>query len=45
MIAVVEFKILKEGSRAKSRTGILASRRADFGLFRGLLGRIPWDMA
>lgn len=42
---MMEFKILREGSREKSRTTALDFRRADFILFRALLGRIPWAMA
>lgn len=42
---IVEFRILKDGRKAKSRTTILDFRRADFNLFRDLLGRFPWFMA
>ncbi|KFQ85446.1 hypothetical protein N337_12339, partial [Phoenicopterus ruber ruber] len=31
--------------RAHSKLTTLAFRRADFGLFRGLLARVPWDKA
>ncbi|GAB0179966.1 cAMP-dependent protein kinase inhibitor alpha [Grus japonensis] len=40
---VVEFKILRAARRAHSKLITLAFRRAAFGLFRDLLGRIPWD--
>ena len=42
---MVEFKILKAVRRAHSKLNTLAFRRADFGLFRDLLGRVPWDKA
>lgn len=42
---MMEFKILREGRREKSKTTALGFRRADFILFRVLLGRIPWAMA
>ncbi|GAB0179874.1 hypothetical protein GRJ2_000452700 [Grus japonensis] len=42
---MVEFKILRAARRAHSKLTILDFRRADFGLFRDLLGRIPWDKA
>lgn len=35
----VGFRILKGGSRAKSKMDF---RRADFDLFRDLLGRVAW---
>ncbi|GAB0187556.1 hypothetical protein GRJ2_001220900 [Grus japonensis] len=41
----MEFKILKAPRRAHSKLTTLHFRRADFGLFRDLLGRIPWDKA
>lgn len=40
---VMEFRILREGNRAKSRITALDFRTADFGLYRDLLGRMPWD--
>ncbi|GAB0190300.1 mitochondrial enolase superfamily member 1 [Grus japonensis] len=40
---MVEFKILRAARRAHSKLTTLDFRRADFGLFRDLLGRIPWD--
>ncbi|GAB0195034.1 mitochondrial enolase superfamily member 1 [Grus japonensis] len=42
---MVEFRILKAARRACSKLTTLDFRRADFGLFRDLLGRIPWDKA
>ncbi|GAB0195030.1 mitochondrial enolase superfamily member 1 [Grus japonensis] len=42
---MVEFRILKAARRAHSKLTTLDLRRADFGLFRDLLGRIPWDKA
>ena len=40
---MMEFKILKAARRLHSNLTTLDFRRADFGLFRGLLGRVPWD--
>ncbi|GAB0204934.1 mitochondrial enolase superfamily member 1 [Grus japonensis] len=42
---MVEFKILRAVRRMHSNLTTLDFRRADFGLFRDLLGRIPWDKA
>ncbi|GAB0190077.1 hypothetical protein GRJ2_001473000 [Grus japonensis] len=42
---MVEFKFLRAARRACSKLTTLDFRRADFGLFRDLLGRIPWDKA
>ncbi|GAB0203081.1 hypothetical protein GRJ2_002773700 [Grus japonensis] len=42
---MVEFKILKAARRAHSKLIPLDLSRADFGLFRDLLGRVPWDKA
>ena len=42
---IVEFRILCGGSRAVSRIKTLDLRRATFGLFRELLGGIPWAKA
>ena len=42
---MMEFKLLREGSREKSRTTVLDFRRADFILFRALIGRISWATA
>ncbi|GAB0187546.1 hypothetical protein GRJ2_001219900 [Grus japonensis] len=41
----MEFKILRAARRAHSKLTALDFRRADFGLFRDLLGRILWDKA
>jgi len=38
----VEFRILRGGSRAISRIKSLDLRRANFALFKELLGGIPW---
>ncbi|GAB0203984.1 mitochondrial enolase superfamily member 1 [Grus japonensis] len=40
---MVEFRILRAARRVRSKLSTLDFRRADFGLFRDLLGRIPWD--
>ncbi|GAB0181438.1 hypothetical protein GRJ2_000609100 [Grus japonensis] len=42
---MVEFKILRAVRRVHSKLTTLDLRRADFGLFRDLLGRVPWDKA
>jgi len=42
---MVEFRILRGGSRAISRIKTLDFRRANFGLFKDLLGGIPWIRA
>ena len=42
---MVEFKILRAARRVHSKLATLDFRRADFGLFRDLLGRVPWDKA
>ncbi|KAK4814166.1 hypothetical protein QYF61_009984 [Mycteria americana] len=42
---MVEFKILKVPRGVHSKLTTLDFRRADFGLFRDLLGRVPWDKA
>ncbi|KAK4832965.1 hypothetical protein QYF61_026791 [Mycteria americana] len=42
---MVEFLILREVRRGVSRTATLDFRRADFGLFRGLADRVPWEAA
>ncbi|GAB0188220.1 hypothetical protein GRJ2_001287300 [Grus japonensis] len=42
---MVEFRILRAARRALSKLTTLDFSRADFGLFRDLLGRIPWDKA
>jgi len=42
---MMEFRILRGGSRAISRIKTLDLRRGNFGLFKGLLGGIPWARA
>ncbi|GAB0177254.1 hypothetical protein GRJ2_000190600 [Grus japonensis] len=42
---IVEFNILRAVRRAHSKLTTLGFRRADFSLFRDLLGRIPGDKA
>ncbi|GAB0199210.1 hypothetical protein GRJ2_002386400 [Grus japonensis] len=42
---MVDFKILRAARRVHSKLTTLGFRRADFGLFRDLLGRVPWDKA
>ena len=42
---MVEFRILRGGRSAKSRTTTLDFRIAVFSFFRDVLGRIPRDMA
>ncbi|GAB0205782.1 hypothetical protein GRJ2_003043800 [Grus japonensis] len=42
---MVEFRILRAARRVCSKLTTLDFRRADFDLFRDLLGRIPWDKA
>ena len=39
---MVEFSILGGGTRGNSKTATLDFRRADFELFRRLVGRVPW---
>lgn len=39
----VEFRITRAGRKAQSRIVTPGFRRADFGLLRDLLGRIPWE--
>ena len=40
---MVEFKILRVSKRVHSKLVTLDLRRADFELFRELLGRVTWD--
>ncbi|GAB0177387.1 hypothetical protein GRJ2_000203900 [Grus japonensis] len=40
---MVEFKILRAVKRTHSKLSTLDFRRANFGLFRDLLRRVPWD--
>ena len=42
---MVKFRILCGGSRAITRITTLDFRRANFGLFKDLLGGIPWVKA
>lgn len=42
---VVEFRILRGESRAKSNITAMDFMRADFGQFLDLLGRFPWNKA
>ena len=42
---MVEFRVLRGGSTAVSRITTLDFRRANFGLFKNLLGGIPWVRA
>ncbi|GAB0204721.1 hypothetical protein GRJ2_002937700 [Grus japonensis] len=42
---MVEFKILRAARRVHSKLTTPDFKRADFGLFRDLLGRVPWDKA
>jgi len=42
---MVEFRILGAGRRITSKLTALDFSRADFGLFKNLLGRVPWDNA
>jgi len=44
-MTMVEFKILRAVRRACSKLTTLDFSRAEFGLFRDLLGRVPWDKA
>ncbi|PKU27650.1 glycerol kinase [Limosa lapponica baueri] len=40
---MVEFKILRAARRVRSKLTTLEFRRADFGLLRDLIGRVPWE--
>jgi len=42
---MVEFNILRALRRVHSKLSTLDCKRADFGLFRQLLGEVPWDKA
>ncbi|KAK4816845.1 hypothetical protein QYF61_023967 [Mycteria americana] len=42
---MIEFLIRGEAARGVSKTGTLDFRRADFGLFRRLVERVPWEAA
>lgn len=40
---MVEFSILREDRKGASKTATLDFQRADFELFRTLVGEVPWD--
>ncbi|KAK4810509.1 hypothetical protein QYF61_004289 [Mycteria americana] len=42
---MIDFLILGEAARGVSKTAPLDFRRADFGLFRRLVERVPWEAA
>lgn len=42
---MVELETLGAARRAQSKCMTLGCRRANFSLFRGLLGSVPWDNA
>uniref|UniRef100_A0A672UQA6 Reverse transcriptase domain-containing protein n=1 Tax=Strigops habroptila TaxID=2489341 RepID=A0A672UQA6_STRHB len=42
---MVEFKILRTLRKACSKLAALDFKRVDFGLFRNLLSKVPWDKA
>lgn len=42
---MVELKILRAERRMKSKLTTMDFRRADFSLFKNLLGRVLWDKA
>ena len=42
---MAEFKILRAERRVHSKLTALDIRRADFGLFRDLFGRVTWNKA
>ncbi|KAK4825246.1 hypothetical protein QYF61_025645, partial [Mycteria americana] len=42
---MIEFLIHEEAARGVSKTATLDFRRADFGLFRRLVKRVPWEAA
>lgn len=39
----VKCRVLRQGCKEESNVTTMHFRRADFGLFRDLLERIPWD--
>ena len=41
---MVEFSILGEARKGTSKTALLDFQRADFELFRTLVGRVPWEV-
>lgn len=42
---MIEFLILGEVMKVISRTAILDFQKANFGLFRELVERVPWEVA
>lgn len=42
---LVEFRVLREGSRAKSRVTHLDSREQSLASYQDLLETVPWDAA
>ncbi|GAB0204561.1 hypothetical protein GRJ2_002921700 [Grus japonensis] len=42
---MVQFKILRAAKRVHSKLTTLGFRRADFGLFKDMVDRVPWDKA
>lgn len=40
---MVEFDVLMAAKRACSKLTTLEFRKADFGVFRKLLDKVPWD--
>ncbi|PKU29997.1 hypothetical protein llap_19699 [Limosa lapponica baueri] len=42
---MIEFSVLREARRGASRTATMDLQRADFGLFKNLLDRAPWEAA
>lgn len=42
---LLEFRILRAGTKMKSKLRTLDFKRVYFGLFRDLLGRVPWNKA
>lgn len=42
---IVEVEIFGAVVRTHNKLTAMAFRRADFGLFKDLLGRVPWDRA
>ena len=42
---MVEFRILREGSKTEKQDHNPGPKRPDFFLFGDLLGRVPWDTA
>ncbi|PKU41370.1 adaptin ear-binding coat-associated protein 1 [Limosa lapponica baueri] len=40
---MIEFSVLREARRGASRTATMDFQRADFGLLKSLLNRVPWE--